>query len=172
MACANVYRILRKSRFRIALTSTTPQSQWRTGSAPFDVSDRDVHSANTAHEKNKRAFFGYFLCTGKESDSLAERVKAFRKCWKSARRGYVAEDCRVLLSPQPSPPLAGERGKSAELDSSVRWNDKTMASSAPSKYPESPAAAKHPPPAPAAHPPSCESTCSSTSRQEISQSPR
>jgi hypothetical protein len=32
---------------------------------------RDVASANTACAKNKRAFFGYFLCTGKESDSLA-----------------------------------------------------------------------------------------------------
>jgi hypothetical protein len=37
---------------------------------------RDVASANTPYVKNKRAFFGYFLCTGKESDSLAQRVKA------------------------------------------------------------------------------------------------
>ena len=37
---------------------------------------RDVASANTPYAKNKRAFFGYFLCTGKESDSLAQRVKA------------------------------------------------------------------------------------------------
>jgi hypothetical protein len=36
-----------------------------------------VASANTAYAKNKPAFFGYFLCTGKESDSLAQRVKAF-----------------------------------------------------------------------------------------------
>jgi hypothetical protein len=31
---------------------------------------------HTAREK-ERCFFGYFLCTSKESDSLAQRVKAF-----------------------------------------------------------------------------------------------
>jgi hypothetical protein len=30
---------------------------------------------HTAREE-KRCFFGYFLCTSKESDSLAKRVKA------------------------------------------------------------------------------------------------
>ena len=38
---------------------------------------RDVASANTPYAKNKRAFFGYFLCTGKESDSLAEASESF-----------------------------------------------------------------------------------------------
>jgi hypothetical protein len=36
---------------------------------------RDVPSANRTHREEKGAFFGYFLCTSKESDSLAQRVK-------------------------------------------------------------------------------------------------
>jgi hypothetical protein len=56
---------LAKQRQKIATTSTAHRK------CAVRRRHRDVASANTPYVKNKRAFFGYFLCTGKESDSLA-----------------------------------------------------------------------------------------------------
>ena len=59
---------------------------WRAGCAPVRCMHMDVHSANpVAHSRTRRAgcpesappgvcFFGYFLCTSKESNPLAQRA--------------------------------------------------------------------------------------------------
>src|SRR6188768_847492 len=59
---------------------------WRAGCAPVRCMHMDVHSANPGERSRSRragcpetappgvCFFGYFLCTSKESDPLARRA--------------------------------------------------------------------------------------------------
>ena len=58
------------------------------------VSSTDVLSADNVHREKKGVFFGYFLCTSKESDP----------------RYSIAEALALKL-------------KNQKLDSSFRWND-------------------------------------------------
>ena len=92
---------------------------WRAGCAPVRCMHMDVHSANpVARSRSRRAgcpetappgvcFFGYFLCTSKESDPLARRASgslALRKIKMNSR-------------------LRGNDVKRKKLDSGFRRND-------------------------------------------------
>src|ERR1700754_275995 len=77
------------------------------------TSSTDVLFADSVHGEKKGCFFGYFLCTSKESDprySIAEALAL-------NNRQY-----RLRHHPHPHPSPASGRGEDPLLDFSFRWN--------------------------------------------------
>ena len=147
--CACVF-----TRLLIPVTFRLGRRLSRAGMRASAISSTDVLFADSIHWEKKGVFFGYFLCTSKESDprySIAEALalklknqkldSSFR--WNDERREKNCIPAFAAMTsgesgrhPHPNPlPPAGE-GENQKPDSSHRHNGEQNPSKAPTSRPK------------------------------------